>query len=351
MRKKVVPDNIFGYFLVVSFENVNFAAINLCAYLLMSKRTYLILILLLVVVDIVAGFWYLAVRIETNGNSVDIFGQPPETGPVMEADTISETNIPDVFRMFSRDTFFMSNQPADKSLPSSYFTSVKHIRLRWPESINGNDSLVTLEHALLEKMFSTDRTSLSFAINQELGKPTFNTAHNIAYHSVASAPASHSKYSNESSLLVYPILTSMRLLVMEVERQRYNGIETVKSRAYVHYDRGRQRVLAQGDIFDRENESLLLETINKKINRLNLEQKLNLNQASQVPREFMAKHKGCLFIFPTGSIAPPNEGPTEVFIGYDELMPLFTPLFKTLVEENEGYWDYKPLSINKSKAA
>ncbi|MBQ7691311.1 MAG: hypothetical protein IJT30_09020 [Muribaculaceae bacterium] len=311
----------------------------------MSKRTYFIIILLLVVVDIVAGFWYLAVRIEAGVDGLDLFQSQADSTQVVAADTISELNVPDVFRSFSRDTFFVSNQLADKAIPTSRFTSVKRIRLRWPEQVNGNDSLPSLERALLEKMFATDRTSLTFAVSQELGKPTFNTTHQVAYHTVAKAPATLSKYSNVSTLLAYPIMTSMRLLVMKVERKRYNGIETTTSAAYVHYDRGLQRVLAKGDIFDSENDPKLLELINSKIDRLNLEQHLNLSQATQLPTEFMAKRKGILFVFATGVIADPADGPIEVFVDYSDLQTVFTPLFKKLVEDNDGFWDYKPLTV------
>ena len=313
---------------------------------LMSKRTYLILILLLVVVDIVAGFWYLAARIEASGNSMNLFEHGSDSTQVMAADTLSELNVADVFRKFSRDTCYVSNLPAEKGEAGSYFTSVKHIRLRRPESVNGNDSLEALERALLAKMFSTDRTSLTFAVSQELGKPTFNTANNVPYHAVAKAPSSHSKYSNVSTLLAFPIMTSLRLLVMQVQRKRYNGIETVVTNAYVHYDRATQRVLAQGDIFDRERDEQLLKTLNSKIDRLNLEQHLRLTSATQLPTEFMAKRKGILFLFPTGSIADPAEGTIEVFVDYDALKPMFTPLFKQLLDDNEGYWDYKPLPVD-----
>ena len=311
----------------------------------MSKRTYFIIILLLVVIDIVAGFWYLAVRIEAGGNGIDLFDPRADSTQVTAADTISELNVPDVFRTFSRDTFFVSNLPADKMVSSSHFTSVKRIRLRWPEQVNGNDSLALLERALLEKMFATDRTSLTFAVSQELGKPTFNTTHQVSYHTVAKAPTTQSKYSNVSTLLTYPIMTSMRLLVMKVERKRYNGIETTTTTAYVHYDRGLQRVLAKGDIFDSENDPKLLELINSKIDRLNLEHKLNYSQATQLPTEFMAKRNGILFVFATGVITDPAEGPIEVFVDYKTLQPVFTPLFKKLVEDNEGFWDYKPLTV------
>ena len=60
----------------------------------------------------------------------------------------------------------------------------------------------------------------------------------------------------------------------------------------------------------------------------------------------MARRKGILFLFAVGAIAPPTEGTVEVFVDYDTLKPLFTQLFQRLVADNEGYWDYKPLTID-----
>lgn len=310
----------------------------------MSKRTYLILILLLVVVDIVAGFWYLAARIESSGDSRDLFDTRGDSTQVLDADTISELNVPDVFRMFARDTAFVSNYPAEKG--GYRFTSVKHIKLRWPESVNGSDSLDALERALLGKMFSTSATSLSRAVAEELGKPTFNTSLSTGYHTVSKAPAVQATYSNVSTLLVFPVITSMRLLVMQVERRSYNGIETTLAKSYVHYDRGMQRVLTRAEVFAADTDAKLLSAINAKIDILNRDKHLNLSHASQLPSEFMARRKGILFFFDKGILAGVKEDEVEVFVDYDDLRPLFTPLFQRLVADNGGYWDYKPITID-----
>ena len=313
----------------------------------MSKRSYLILILLLVVMNIVAGFWYLAARIESSGDSRDLFESQVDSAQVLNADTISEMNVPDVFRMFGRDKSFVSNRPAEHGGNTAYFTSVKHIKLRWPESVNGNDSLPALERALLEKMFATPAAmSLDHAVTQELSAPTFNTSHAIGYHTVAKAPSTSSTHSNVSTLLAFPIMTSMRLLVMQVERRRFDGHETTVTDSYVHYDRGMQRVLTKKEIFDNGSDAKLLAVINQKVDHLNQEKHLGLSHATQLPTEFMAKRKGILFLFPTGTIANPSEGVTEVFVDYETLTPLFTPLFQRLVADNEGYWDYKPLPLD-----
>ncbi|MBO4870821.1 MAG: hypothetical protein J5565_02415 [Muribaculaceae bacterium] len=310
----------------------------------MSKRSLLIIILLLTIVDIVAAFWYLAARIEASGSSRDIFEIVPDTTVAEMADTLTETNVPDSFMMAEQHAYYVSQQPAIKGDNSTYFYCVKRVKVRWPKSVNGSSRMGQLEHAMLEKMFPMVGNDLEQSINMFLGQPSFNSTHELAYNKIDFLPASASSYSNRSDIVAFPVMTSMRLLVMGIEKYVFNGIETITSTAYVHYDRGTHRLLEKKDIFA-EKDVVILGIINAKIDQLNREKGSQLQHASTMP-EFQAKAKGISFHFPTGIIAAPNEGPIEVFVDYPKIKPALTTSFKRLVAENTGFWDYKHVTID-----
>lgn len=310
----------------------------------MTKRTLLIIIALLVIVDIVAAFWYLSARLEASGAGFDIFNMPDDR-VVTAADTIIESTLPDTFVVMEKRAYFISTSPAVKDNPQSHFTSAKHIKVRWPQSVNGVDSIPTLHKTLLDKMFGFGTSDINIAINQATSKPTFNSAFPMGYRSLASAPPTLPTYSNTQTLLVYPLMTSFRMLVMAIDDKQYNGIETQHSMRFVHYDRNQQVVITANDIFAAGSQQMLLGLINSKIDALNREKNYKLNRASQVPAEFSAYRKGINFHFPAGTITVANEGETEIYLDYTTLQPVFTPSFKQLVKDNGGYWDYKRLTI------
>ena len=311
----------------------------------MSKRSLLILILLLAIIDIVAAFWYLAARIEASGDSRDLFEMRSDTTNVATADTISDTNVPDSFMIAERHAYYVSREPAVKSDQSTYFTCVKRVKVRWPKSVNGSEDIVSLYRALLDKMFNPGTVNLEYAINQELAQPKFTSSHELEYKTVEKRPNPQPSYAYQYDILAYPVMTSMRVLVMGVEKVEYNGIERSRRNAFVHYDRAIHKLLTWKDVFASDN-TVILGLINNKIEALNLEKNIQLEHAIAMPTEFQIKPKGICFHFPAGVVAAPNEGPIEVFIEYKTLNTVFTQGFKQLVRDNEGFWDYKPLTFD-----
>lgn len=311
----------------------------------MSKRSLLILILLLAIIDIVAAFWYLAARIEASGDSRDLFEMRSDTTNVATADTISETNVPDSFMIAERHAYYVSSKPAVKSDLSTYFTCVKRVKVRWPKSVNGSEDIVPLYRALLDKMFTSGSVNLEYAINQELAQPKFTSSHELEYKTVKKRPSPQPSYAYQYDILAYPVMTSMRVLVMGVEKREYNGIERTNRNAFIHYDRATHQLLTWKDVFESDN-TVLLGLINSKIDALNSEKTTHLEHAMAMPAEFQIKAKGICFHFPAGIVAEPNEGPIEVFIDYKTLNTVFTPKFKQLVRDNEGFWDFKRLTFD-----
>ena len=311
----------------------------------MTKRTLLIIIALLVIVDIVAGFWYLSARLEANGMGFDMFNMARDKAPATAADTVADTNLPNTFVVVERHAYFISTSAAIRGNEQTRFTSVKHVKVRWPQSVNGSDSFPDLDRELLAKAFGYEAPNLKVAMEQTLNKPTFNSANRLGYRTLGSAPPVHALYSNIHTILVYPLMTSSRLLELAVETKKYNGIETQTTMRYVHYDRGLHRVINHSDIFVSGSNLALLGMINGRIDALNQEKRLKISHAAQVPPEFSIHRKGIIFHFSSGQLSDAREGECEVFLDYSALQPVFTPSFKQLVRDNGGYWDYKRITL------
>lgn len=309
----------------------------------MSKRSLLILILLLAVIDIVAGFWYLAARIETSGDSRDIFSMRDDSITAVLADTISEINVPDSFMIAERHAYYVSNEPAVKNDVSTYLSCVKRVKIRWPKSVNGSDDIASLHRALLHKMFASGVVDLEDAVGQYLSLPVFTSSQEVGYKRVDGRPTPQEAFGYESTILAYPVMTSMHLLVMGVDKIIKNGNERVTHNAYVHYDRSTHRLLNKSDIFA-ATDDVILGIINAKIDLLNQEKDLHLEHSMAMPSEYQAKARGISFHFPAGIVAAPSAGPVELFVDYKTLNVVFTQPFRQLVSDNEGYWDYKHLT-------
>ncbi|MBQ4367591.1 MAG: hypothetical protein II786_05885 [Muribaculaceae bacterium] len=307
----------------------------------MTKRTLFIIIALLVVVDIAAAFWYLALRIENSGQSSDLFSST-DTSAIATADTIIESTVADVFKLTSHEALFVTREMAgERKTP---LLSVKRAQLRWPASVNGNDSLANLERELLRKAFGRNYGDVSDAIGMYLDEPQFNFGNGHDYVKVNSVPDGiPAKHRNVRSVFVYPYSTSFALLVMEVDRYESNGESQSKHTAYVLYDRVRQHVIERSQILMAEQETSLLSVINKKIAKLNQEKNVDLLSASQVPAEICPVRSGIMFEFQEGDIAPASKGVIDIVIDYDQLKPFLSESFNKLVASNGGYWEYKAL--------
>ena len=306
----------------------------------MTKRTLLIIIALLVVVDIVAAFWYLALRIENSGQSGDIFVRG-ETETAAQADTVIDSSLPDVFALGSDEAFFVSQEAAGTE--RGQLLSVKRVTNRWPQSINGSDSLVNIERELVRKAFSRSYGTLAEAVGSFLSEPQFNYGSGLAFTRVPQAANVPARNRNVRHVLVYPYSTSFQLLVMEIDHYGYSGDGWSKRTAYVVYDRVRQRVIDRDNMLIPGQETALLAVLNKKIAHINQTQHLDLLSASQVPAEVCPKRTGMVFEFQEGDIAPSSKGVIDVFIDYAALKPYLTDAFRTIVNHNGGYWEYKAL--------
>ena len=308
----------------------------------MTKRNLVIIIALLVIIDIAAAFWYLSLRIEASGESHDMWQHSSDTTTTV-ADTLTTASIPDTFDIKEFHTFYVSRSPAVRGDENSYYTCVKRVKVRWPLPVNGTDSIPALERALQSCMFGNDNNNLTVAATQWTRSPKFNVEALSDFKEIDSQTKIVPRYAHTEQLLAYPILTSLRLLVMEIDHRTHNGETSTLTTRYVHYDRVKQSVLERKHIFDSAQEPILLSLINDKIERLNNEKRLQLERAAKVANEFHATRAGIIFDYPAGELAPANEGVIEILIDYPLMSSVLTQDFKNLLNLNDGYWKYKPI--------
>ena len=323
----------------------------------MTKRNLIITIILLSFIDLVAAGWYMSRRIEASGNSQNFFDQRDTTETIAEADTVITTFQEDLFDELQHNTYYyIANTPSVSGDNSTRYTSIKHVKVRWPRKVNGDSEFEALNKELISKAFDNAQSRMKDARYLYLNKPSFNKPLGDDYKSLSSAPTIVPVYGNVSQVLVYPYMTSQRLLVMEIDKVEYNGRTTNENDYFVHYDRQRQRVLSRIDILiaDVDKENKVLKLINKKIDELNKSrgESNQLQHALNVPAEVCCSKKGILFQYKQGSI---SDNAVEIMIDYDDLEPYLTEDFKQLMNGNDNYKLFddkiKPEPINATQAA
>lgn len=320
----------------------------------MTKRNLIITIILLTIIDALAAGWYVSRRIEAGGKAQSLFDDQRDSADIIvDADTISTSFQPDLFDEMQHNTYYyIANTPNISGDNSSRYTSIKHVKVRWPRKVNGNSDLEQLNKELIGKAFGNSQTKMQDARYVYLNKPSFNKPIGEGdYQKLSSAPTIVPVYGNVSQVLVYPYMTSQLLLVMEIDKVEYNGSSNIENDYFIHYDRQKQRVLSRIDILtaDVDKENKLLKTINKKIDELNKSRRESntLQHALNVPAEFCCGKKGVLFHYKQGSI---SDQPMSILIDYDKMEPFFTEDFKHLLKNNENFKvfddDIKPEPIN-----
>ncbi len=141
----------------------------------MTKRNLIIVIILLSVIDLVAAGWYMSRRIEASGKSQNLFEQRDSTEVIAMADTVTNASQADVFDKEQHNTYyFIANTPSIAGDNSSRYASIKHVKVRWPKKINGDDELTELNKELISKAFGNSHSSLKDARYVYLNTPSFN---------------------------------------------------------------------------------------------------------------------------------------------------------------------------------
>lgn len=316
----------------------------------MTKRTLLIIIALLVVIDVIAAFWYLSVRIENSGESRDLFEQR-DSSEVTIADTLAE-DIADKFIDRSMVAYFVSSKPAVAGNMMSYYTCVKQVKTRWPKSINGNQELADLQEALVGEAFGNSHKTLQEARSAYLSSPDFNKPIDGGYKTINQKPNLYQGYARVCQVLIFPHMTSRHLLTMQIDQVEFNGYNTSRTSSYVHYDRIKHRVLNRLDLLTADRDNQLLALINSKIDELNTHRNeaKQLRHAMSIASHLCCTKQGIYFEYPSEELAiADNSQAIDILIPYDKLQPYMTDALRQIVAVNGGYWVYKKLEAEPVK--
>lgn len=307
--------------------------------MIVSKRGLVKVIILLAIVDLIAAFWYFTLCIESSGESRDLWHPDLVTE---NADTIPETTLVDTFKLSEEHRYFVTTVPSIPSNPHSKLVSIKVVKARLPITINGNDSLDRLNEAIAEKAFGQKTCNIYSAISTYINTPKFGGDNaSMPYVKVDSMPIRYPEFTNALSVLVFPRITSQRLLVFEIDYWHTMGKTSTATSAYVHYDRVSQRVIPSSEIMLPGENQVVLALINEKIEYLNRKKNLSLLKASRVPTEMCVMRTGISFMYPPGEIAQHGEGEIEILVPHDKIKSSLTPSFLNVLSNNSGWWAYK----------
>lgn len=310
-----------------------------------TKRDYMIVIAILAVLDVAAGFWYWAGHVNSDGK----MGEDVATSTMAQlADTVPEGDVvPDRFKTIELSRYYVSRQPAHASSMRYYWSSIKRVKTRVPIEVNGNKALDELLTEMNRKAFGREVALTKECATAFVDTPTFNAPFHVPYKKLHTMPHVEKQYGHVQGIKIYPVLSSNLLLVMVVDKTGFNGWVSSQTMQFVIYDRQNQRVIKNGDIIDSRKHVVAMSIVNNAIDRANSKHHSRLQHITQLPGEMNVQRGGIYFVFQAGEIAPAGSGMQSVFVSYDRLKPCFTLSFAKLVARNGGFYRYTPIKFNK----
>ena len=157
----------------------------------MTKKNLIITIILLVIIDLVAAGWYISRSFEVSGKAPTLFEERDSTDAIVEADTVSTVHQDDEFDELQHNTYyFIANTPAIQGDNSSRYASIKHVKVRWPKKVNGEENPVALNKELISKAFGNSQDKMPDARYVYLNTPQFNKPIGDDYHKLSTHPPS-----------------------------------------------------------------------------------------------------------------------------------------------------------------
>ena len=316
----------------------------------MTKRTYTIIIALLVALDIATGFWYFSNHVNSDGKGGDFFADANSSDDdATMADTIPDGQTGDKFELIADNAYFVSESPLIAGKSDTYYTSIKRFKAKVPTSINGNQSLEALVSALASKAFdSSSEISIETGLNAFLGEPSFNDKVG-SYKKLESAPDIVKDYGNVKGIKIYPTFGSENFLVMAIDKTSYNGESTSERLEFVTFNRRTLQVMEKGEILNPSQEEGILALVNANIDKMRHESRRHLASASHLPSEIYPRRNGIYFVYAAGTIASEKEGIIEVFVGYNALSPYLTEEFNDIAKTNTNFTEYDPVTFAQDK--
>ena len=310
----------------------------------MTKRTLLIIIGLLVLLDSAAFFVYLIGNSNSDGKSPieNVFRDSVAT----VADTIPSTFIEDKFDTITRNESFLS---LDKMKVGNEFKSMKcmmKIKLIWPVAVNNNNDLSSLHRELLSRITSTSSDDVKEALDQLFEKPEF--AHESTRFVATGDDSDFAPEINKTmqQYRIFPYISTNYLLEMVVLAEKHNGSSLSRYMNIVHYDRVHHNVISIDKIFDLSKSDDILALVNQRIEAEKMSGTHdNWHETNILPTEFLLGRKSVVFYLPDGSIAPRGTGLHEISVSNEDLEPYFTSYYSELLANDTNFVTYDFITL------
>lgn len=306
----------------------------------MTKRSLLIIIAILIVADLAAGFWYWSGHFNSDGRSADLFSSADS---VTDADTLGGNTTPDRYALTDKFSYFVSQTTAVPGNELTRYTCVKRFKARIPQQINGSADIQDLLTELNRVAFSHTDAGISASASEFLSKPTFTTTAQVAFKQVAAQPTTHPTYGYVESVKIYPAFASANFLSMAVDRQTYNGSRKVEQLQFVAYARTLHHLLTFAQMFDPAKPDALLAAINGRINYRNVKGHHNFRQAKAASQNMLLRADGVTFIYDPGQLATTA---VQVFVPYKDLNPALTTEMANLIATDTAGHDFDPITFH-----
>lgn len=305
----------------------------------MTKRSLYIIIAILLVMDMAAGFWYLAGHFNSDGHGMELFSGEDQ---VTDADTLGGDTQPDRYHTIDLFRYYVSTKPAVAGNALSYYSCVKRFKGRIPTNVNGSNDLSDLLSELNHLAFGNRDNAIENSANAFLAKPTFTTNAAVGYKRLSSQPEVREGYGYVESVKIYPAFASSNFLVMAVDRQLYDGHAKSEQLQFVTYTRTAHHLMGFNQMFDQSRHEALLQAINRRIAYRNREGGHNFRKAQSLCQNLMIRRNGITFVYAPQQLA---SDAVQVFVPYKDLKPAFTSEMASLVATDSAGHDFDPITF------
>ncbi|MBR5639806.1 MAG: hypothetical protein IKW83_08595 [Muribaculaceae bacterium] len=290
----------------------------------MTKRTLLIIIGLLVLLDVAAIIIYMSDHKTRDGKSPLDF-TIEKSNEVTKADTIPSKTSPDKFETIEDTVNYISDDKVEDGGEMKRMTAAVIVKLVWPKEINDTTYFPELQNALMTKLTGKTYINVKQMVADLTGHPKFvkpTTHGKLTYKDFSSSRgASHTT----RCYTVQPHFNTYSRLEMMVVIETFDGGKESRTFSIVHYDREKGKIITLDQVFDKSSTSDVVALINQGIESKMIKENVNMHEVDSIPKEFILGDKYVFFY------VEQNSNYYEIRVRNEELNPFFTEYYQTLI--------------------
>lgn len=290
----------------------------------MTKRTLLIIIGLLVLLDVAAIIIYLAGTKNRDGKSPLDF-TIDKSNEVTRADTIPGKASLDDFETIEDTVNHISTDKVEDRGEQKRMTATVIIKLNWPKTVNGSKQFLELQNALMTKLTGKTYPTVKQMVTDLTTHPKFVkfTTHSTVINKDFSTSRGASQYTRRYT--VQPHFGTHYRLEMMVVTETFDGKSDSRSFSVIHYDRQKGKVITTDQIFDSSSTNEVLSLINQGIESKMIKENVKMHELASIPKNFVLGDKNVIFY------VEQNGECYEVKVSNENLNQHFTNYYKDLI--------------------